>query len=174
MREFEQMKRTILGIAGLVLLAAAVVMFTGSYPPLPDEQTSERVARSYLTHGSTFRFDGIRASLTLMAVVKLRIPYGWEFRYWFECSHSGYGDRSEQKLLQVVTPHTARVRVIHGRVVVATIDDAWDEMGQTFVNVAQSTAVIFSTLSAERSAGCPRVVLHGSGTQERMDCGIAD
>src|SRR5512139_885531 len=120
------MKRTTLRIAGMVLLASAVVVFTGSYPPLPDEQTSERVARSYLTNGPTFRFDGIRTSLTLMAVVKLRIPYGWEYRYRFECSHSGYGDRSKQKLLQVVTPHTARVRVIHGRVVAAIVDDAWD------------------------------------------------
>jgi len=51
----------------------------------------------------------------------------------FECGHSGYGNRSGQTLLQVVTRHVAEAHVINGRVVGMVLDGVWDEVGQAFI-----------------------------------------
>ncbi len=127
------MKMTFLRMASVVLIASALVAFSGSTVPHPNEETSERLAMSCLTNGPTFKFDGIRSSLKLVAIVKLRTPYSWDFRYRFDCSHSGYGSRSGQNLLPVITPHAAMIRVMRGTVARAIIDDTWDEIEQTFL-----------------------------------------
>ncbi len=122
--------KIVLVFASLALMVSGSALLAGSALPHPSEQSSQRVAANYLTNGPTFEFDGIRSSLTLTSTVKLRTPYTWDFRYRFDCSHSGFGDRSGQKVLQVITPHTAIVRVMRGIVVLAIIDDTWDEISQ--------------------------------------------
>ena len=132
--------KTILVIASLTLMASGLVLLAGSIVPHPSEQTSQRLAATWLTNGPTFRFDGIRASLTLTSTVKLRTPYTWDYRYRFDCSHSGYGDRSGKNVLQVITPHIATVRVMRGVVVLAIVDVTWDEIGQKFTTDADSNS----------------------------------
>jgi len=48
----------------------------------------------------------------------------------FDSLHGGYGNRTEQIVTQVITPHTIRVTVVNGMVTSAIIDGKWDELNQ--------------------------------------------
>ena len=93
-------------------------------------EESEGIAREYVTGSPTFRFDGIEDTLVLVHTETLRCPYCWEFEFEFDCRHSGYGDRTGLVLAQVITPHSASVRVIEGEVNRAVLDGTWDMMLQ--------------------------------------------
>jgi hypothetical protein len=127
------MKRITIIASCLTLILSTLLIIAGCKATFPDEQVSQKIARDFLINAPTFKFDSIKNSLKLTATDTLRSPYSWEFTYQFECSHSGYGDRSGQNLLQVITPHTAMIRVIQGKVVEAIIDNKWDELEQTLL-----------------------------------------
>ncbi len=97
-------------------------------------QEESRLIAQRLVHASpTYIFDGIEGSLVLMDVVTLRCPYCWEFVFRFQSRHAGYGDRTGQPLMQVITPHVARIVVERGRVTRATLDDRWDILAQRLI-----------------------------------------
>jgi hypothetical protein len=132
------MKRITIIASCLTLILSTLLIIAGCKATFPDEQVSQKIARDFLINAPTFKFDSIKNSLKLTATDTLRSPYSWEFTYQFECSHSGYGDRSGQNLLQVITPHTAMIRVIQGKVVEAIIDNKWDELEQTLLETPPS------------------------------------
>jgi len=132
------MKRTAIIVVGLIVILSTLLAFIGCKTSPPDEQESQRIARDFLINSATFKFDGIKDSLELTATDTLKSPYSWEFIYQFECSHSGYGDRSGQNLLQVIMPHTARIRVMQGQVAEAIVDNKWDEIEQVFLETPPS------------------------------------
>ncbi|MFC1954747.1 hypothetical protein ACFLVZ_02880 [Chloroflexota bacterium] len=132
------MKRITIIASCLILILSTLLIIAGCKAIFPDEQISQKTARDFLISAPTFKFDGIKNSLKLTATNTLRSPNNWEFTYKFECSHSGYGDRSGQNLLQVITPHTAMIRVIQGKVVEAIIDNKWDELEQTLLETPPS------------------------------------
>ncbi|MBI4257915.1 MAG: hypothetical protein HY619_03075, partial [Thaumarchaeota archaeon] len=51
----------------------------------------------------------------------------------FDSRQAGYGDREGGFLAQVITPHTAVVRVVSDNVVSAVLDGQWDELKQEFI-----------------------------------------
>ena len=91
------------------------------------------IAKGFLLNGPTFRFDGISNSVKVINVTALPSPWTWEIKLSFSCAHSGYGDRTGQILLQVITPHVMRVVVQNGKVTLAVIDETWDELNQKFL-----------------------------------------
>lgn len=105
----------------------------GCEPMPPNEKESGQIARNYVLNDATFKFDGIADSLKLIATNSLDTPYSWEFLYQFTSAHSGYGDRTGQILLQVLTDHRAKIRVVKGKVTAAIIDDRWDMMQQAML-----------------------------------------
>jgi hypothetical protein len=132
------MKRITIIASCLILILSTFLIFSGCKVTLSDEQSSQKIAGDFLINAPTFKFDGIKDSVKLATTDTLRSPYSWEFTYQFECSHSGYGDRSGQNLLQVITHHTAIIRVIQGKVVEAIIDNKWDELEQTLLETPPS------------------------------------
>jgi hypothetical protein len=99
---------------------------TQASPPVSEEKSLE-TAHNYVLHSSTFRFDGIEGSLTHIETLYPNSSSGtWEFVFTFQCRHSGYGDRTGQNLLQVITPHTADLVVQRGKVISAELDGKWD------------------------------------------------
>jgi hypothetical protein len=94
------------------------------------QDESRSIARAYVVNSPTFRFDGMEETLELVSEDTLRCPYCWEFVFEFDSRHSGYGDRTNQALAQVITPHTARITVQEGEVVSAVMDGKWDMMKQ--------------------------------------------
>ena len=90
------------------------------------QEESQEIARNYLLNCPTFRFDGIEDALELVATNQGVCPYCWQFVFEFRCGHAGYGDRADQILLDVITPHTASITVEQGKVISAIMDDQWD------------------------------------------------
>ena len=98
------------------------------HPP-PTEEESREVARNFLINAPTYKFDGMPETLKLVSSRKLDSA-SWEFVFEFTSSHSGYGDRTGKVVLQVLTPHTARLQVVNKKVTAAVLDDKWDEFNQ--------------------------------------------
>jgi hypothetical protein len=126
---------TSLGALVLVTVAAACASGSaaengGMTPVSVDE--SRTIAREYVIGSPTFQYDGMEDTLVLARTETLRCPYCWEFEFEFDCRHPGYGDRTGLVLLQVVTPHTARVKVSQGEVTDALLDGTWNMIQQRY------------------------------------------
>jgi len=94
------------------------------------EKESVDVALHFLRNTPTYHFDGITESVKIIEATKTGKPATWMVTIDFESRHSGYGDRTGQVLLQVITPHRIEVSVEECKVISATIDDMWDAMNQ--------------------------------------------
>lgn len=66
-------------------------------------------------------------------------PNLYTFLFEFKSSHGGYGDRTGQQLIEVITPHEAHVNVENGEVVKAILDSKWDMIDQKFIDEAETT-----------------------------------
>jgi hypothetical protein len=132
------MKKNIaIGICIFLIFALALSLsFNNGWklsPMPPDQKKSREIAEEYLLNSLTFRFDGIEDSLELEDTNTLKCPYCWEFVFEFQCRHAGYGNRTGKMLAQVITPHTARIIVEHGRVTSAIMDKKWDMQAQKMI-----------------------------------------
>ena len=97
------------------------------------EQISEtdEIALNWLRNAPTFSFDGIDGSMRIVdSYVAESYPEQYFITITFECSHAGYGDRTGDILAQVITEHTAVVKVVSGDVESAVIDGVWYELNQ--------------------------------------------
>lgn len=105
---------------------------TGSMLEIPDAvKEAENIAMNWLKEAPTFSFDGIESSMRVIdTVIAESYPEQYFITIVFECAHPGYGDRTGESLIQVITEHTAVVVVSAGEVRSAVIDDAWDEFNQ--------------------------------------------
>lgn len=125
----------------LSLVLALVI--TGAFPALTlyawqnrgaeikEEDAAVGVAMAFVKNGATYAYDGIPGTL---AVRETRILESYPVQYvvviTFDSRHAGYGDRTGQILAQVITPHTAEVKVVRNTVVSAVLDGRWDELNQ--------------------------------------------
>lgn len=136
------MKRVLLLAVGLMMVAFVLVA-PGCSPSEADQggefeqvsrAESESIAREYVLNSPTFGFDGMEETLKLVATNTMRCPCCWEFVFEFDGRHSGYGDRTGLVLLQVITPHTARIVVQEGDVASAVLDGKWDMTEQGMIS----------------------------------------
>lgn len=98
---------------------------------ISEDETAVDVALVFLKNGATFKFDGIPETLIIGETLILEsYPIQYVVTITFDSRHAGYGDRTGQILAQVITRHTARITVVNGGVVSATLDDVWDELNQ--------------------------------------------
>ena len=99
-------------------------------------EQAKAVVVDFLTHALTFSFDGIAGTMNVTEVIALEsYPVQYMVHVSFDSTHSGYGNRTGQILLQVITHHEAVVGVVNGQVVSAIIDQRWDELGQRYISV---------------------------------------
>jgi hypothetical protein len=92
---------------------------------------AEELAMYWLKKAPTFRFDGIEGTMRIdNSVILESYPEKYLITIVFDCAHSGYGDRSDLILAQVITEHTAVIVVSSGEVQSAVIDGEWDELNQ--------------------------------------------
>lgn len=94
-------------------------------------ENAETIALEWLRNAPTFSFDGIAGTMLVEDIVIMEsYPVQYLVKITFDCSHAGYGDRSDLVLAQVITNHKAVVKVVDGNVVSAIIDDTWDELNE--------------------------------------------
>jgi len=95
-----------------------------------DERAGD-IAREFIVHAPTFAYDGIPETVNITEIKILEsFPVQYVVTITFESGHPGYGDRTGQVLLRVVTSHTAVVKVVTDNVVSAILDGQWDELMQ--------------------------------------------
>jgi len=111
----------------LVGCTSPIIFDNGNLVDIPDDV--EELAKQTVKEGPTYHFDGSLLSITSIGIEKTNPPtYTFEFKFF--SSHAGYGDRSGQMVAQVLTTHTALVKVRNNEIVVFLIDDVWDELTQ--------------------------------------------
>ena len=89
----------------------------------------QTIARNFVVNSPTFAFDGIQDTLEFVASEE-ELPNTWQYTYEFQSRHAGYGDRTGQMLLMVITPHEAVITVVNGEVASAIMDGKWDMIKQ--------------------------------------------
>ena len=98
------------------------------------EEPQERaisLATKFIEQAPTFNFDGIPETLELVEALTMEsFPEQHIITIRFDSRHAGYGDRADQLLAQVITAHTAEVKVVRDNVVSAVLDERWDELNQ--------------------------------------------
>jgi len=121
-------------VAFVVTAMCLPVLTISAWQKTQQKAADDKAASAAINHlvvSPTFMFDGFKESVQVKTVQ--RLGDGHLVRLEFECGHSGYGNRSGQMLLQVVTRHVAEAHVINGRVVGMVLDGVWDEVGQAFI-----------------------------------------
>jgi len=116
--------------------------------------TPEAIAIDFLKNSPTFNFDGIENSIRVIDSYVLKSnPEVYVFEIGFTCTSSGYGDRSDMMTAQVLTDHTIVVKVCEGAVTSAIIDNTWDELLQSDLELAPTEpSVIYLSPEAVRDA----------------------
>jgi hypothetical protein len=100
------------------------------------EEQAEDIARDLIEKSPTFLHDGLRETLKLDGIEKLD-ENTWSFTYIFECRHAGYGDRSDQVVAEVLTPHEAVVTVKENKVEKAVLDGEWNIRTQSTIGTGE-------------------------------------
>ena len=113
------------GVGGIVAEDTSLQQMT---PELASD-----LAVQFVRNSPTFRFDGIEETLTVIDVREAEPPYSWVIEIEFDSRYAGYGDRTGEPLLTVITPHTALITVEQMQVTEAIMDGRWDMMAQAFV-----------------------------------------
>jgi len=119
----------------IVLALALTAMSLNAARPTGDELSETdaaiELALEFVRHSPTYLFDGVYETVKVTdTFIMESYPVQYVVFIEFDSRHAGFGDRTDQVLAQVITPHTARVTVVDGEVVSATLDDVWDMVNQ--------------------------------------------
>jgi hypothetical protein len=129
-------------------LALGVVLlgFVGAaayYPPAThDADTAYTangailIAKQFVQSEATYKYDGMAD--TLKVSLGRTIADGhFEIVAEFTSAQGGYGDRTGQMVVQVLTPHRAVIEVEKGRVTAAVMDGQWDMLSGKLVDAGR-------------------------------------
>ncbi len=118
---------------GLVFLFPTLAIYAGLQSPTITytEEHAIDIAENFLKKSPTYSFDGIEETIEFVKVDTIRMPNTWLATFKFDSRQSGYGDRTGEILLQVITEHTMAIMVSNGEVISAVTDDVFDELTET-------------------------------------------
>ncbi|HWP78395.1 MAG: hypothetical protein AB1299_05910 [Thermoproteota archaeon] len=123
------------GLVGAYFLPAQSTLTT--IPTTSEEQAkydAVDVAQKYIVTSPTFAFDGMHDTLDVVDVAVMEShPVQYRVKIAFDSSHTGFGDRTDQILAEVITPHKMDIIVSEGIVVSAVTDGVWDELNHQYV-----------------------------------------
>jgi putative hemolysin len=113
------------------------------------QSESKDIARAWiLTNSSTYKFDGY--DLNFKSVKLMRCPSCYQFTYSFKSKYVGYGDRTDQELVEKVSLRNLVINLSNGQIIEAITDGKYDEMKQqSLVAGATSTIPIPSQVPVE-------------------------
>jgi len=124
----------------IVLAFALTAMSLNAARPIGDEvseaEAAVELALEFVRHSPTYLFDGVYETVKVVdTLIMESYPVQYIVIIEFDSRHAGFGDRTGQVLAQVMTAHTAGVKVIEGEVVLAILDDVWDMVNQEEMEV---------------------------------------
>jgi len=124
-------------VAAFILLGALLLLGRSPKRPIVEDeyftiQESREIAEDWIVNNSpTYVFDGFDLMLEREEEMVEGMLYSFVFS--FESRYAGYGDRTDEMLAQVITPHTIEVIVGEGEVISAVTDLAYDEMKEEMI-----------------------------------------
>lgn len=123
----------ILVLAVVIMLALVLARGREDRARTYTMEESQTIAKTWVeTRSSTYTFDGSGLSLwSGNDVSRGDCKSCYEFTYTFKSAHGGYGDRADQVVIQVITPHVIEVEVERGKVVSAVTDGVFNELQET-------------------------------------------
>jgi hypothetical protein len=92
---------------------------------------SKQIAQQAVEASPTYKFDGF--DLKFDSVDELPCADCWEFKFSFKSRSGGYGDRSGQAVIQVITAHTTTVTTQEGKITSVVTDKTFDELRGRFI-----------------------------------------
>lgn len=97
-------------------------------------EKSKEIARDFIENSPTYEFDGFELEYKEdLSAEEVDSEESWTFVFEFKSKHSGYGDRTDEVLLQVITPHEAKITVDNGTVTSAVLDSEWNMINQKII-----------------------------------------
>jgi|Deesub1362B_J571_1020462.scaffolds.fasta_scaffold00070_82 hypothetical protein len=93
------------------------------------EEEWKKIGERFVEKSPTYTFDGFDLNFVKMERKGEKLILTYEF----SSKHSGYGERTDEILLQVITPHEVVLTVEKNAMVSAVMDDKWDMMNQRFL-----------------------------------------
>ena len=124
-------------LSALILLSISI---TGCAAPERDdpgqftEESAFQAAEEYVLNSPTFTFDGIEGTLQLVETQYSDGDNSWQFIFQFESRHSGYGDRNDQIIAEVITTHEVVIISNYDGVKSAIMDGKWDMIKQQIID----------------------------------------
>lgn len=149
-----QKREKIVLIAGIIVSIAVAAYFAPVYSsvainPIADQKPSGKIgsdvfeaeknqaidaARKFILQSPTFAYDGMFDTLKIRYVsVMESYPVQYNIEATYTSAHGGFGDRSDQIVTQVLTPHKVELIVTEGKITSAVTDKTWDELHQQYV-----------------------------------------
>ena len=119
--------------AGLQEIDSALIKLRAYAVSTPPKE-AESIAETWIENSPTYSFDGFDMKLEKHDILET-IPEQHTLTYSFTSRHGGYGNRTDEIVTEVITPHTIEVTVSEKNVISAIIDGEWDEMAQEFIGV---------------------------------------
>jgi len=110
---------------------------TISEKDLYGKEASKKIAQNWiLENSSTYKFDGI--NLKFKEIRESNCNFCYVIVFEFESRYAGYGDRTDEVLAQVITPHTIIIYIEKGLVKRAEIDNIYDEINNKLLKSSSS------------------------------------
>jgi|SRR5271157_1379 len=113
--------------AGMVATANNTSKITGG----PDDAL--KAAKNFITNDATYQFDGMRNTLQINVTGTFPEAGKYEVTGEFVSAHSGYGDRANMMVLQVLTTHRCVLIVSNNQVTSAIMDGNYDMIAQKII-----------------------------------------
>jgi hypothetical protein len=123
-----------IGLVTVIFLSMIFTVVGCASPGTPATSTPAQVpyeqkVEDFIKNSSTFKFDGIANSIKFTKIIgstngtSTEPTKDWEFTVESQTGHPGHGDRTGQALAQVITKHTAVVKIKAGEIVSAVCDN---------------------------------------------------
>jgi SHS2 domain-containing protein len=134
----------------ILLIVVAVIFFASFWMNKKSEEEtkidsnfsledSRDIAKNWIKEESlTYVFDGDNLSLVDESSIN---DNTYSFLFSFESRAAGYGDRSNEMLAQVVTPHEMEVLVEEGNVIRAVTDNVFSEISGEMIDESENNLV---------------------------------
>ncbi|MDD5337078.1 MAG: hypothetical protein PHS02_01195 [Candidatus ainarchaeum sp.] len=103
-------------------------------PAKSNEELALEKAQNFVINDETYAFDGMAGTLNHTNTTVLKCPNCWAFTFTFVSSSGGYGNRTGQQVLTVLTPHTAVIEITDGNITHAYLDKKWNMLTETMLS----------------------------------------
>jgi len=103
-------------------------------PNVDHESLAVQITMEFIATSPTFTFDGIPNSFQISKItIDETMPPHFRIEADFDSKNSGYGDRTNTKLIPTITNHKIILNVSVGNITSAIVDEKWDELNQKLI-----------------------------------------